>query len=109
MNITPDKILQIMETLARVDERTAAMQKRMDKYEHSFDARIKDIEGRVDVIEGWKGKLIGMASAAALIISVVWSLAGDKVKDTIFGAQHQVIQKAEASTSSNRVTYTTNR
>lgn len=108
MNITPDKILQIMETLARVDERTAAMEKRMDKYEHSFDTRIKDIEGRVDTIEGWKGKLIGMASAAALIISVFWSIAGDEIKSVFSRDQHHVIQKADASTSSNRVTYTTN-
>lgn len=109
MNISPDKLLQILETLARVDERTAAMEKRMDKYEHSFDTRITEIEDRVDIIEGWKGKLIGMASAAALIISVFWSVAGDDIKSAFSGDQHQVMLKADASTSSNKVTYTTNR
>ena len=95
MNITTDKIMEVIATLAKVDERTETILKRMEKYEDHFQGQINDVKdrvdqfessivGRVEKLESDKKRLLGAVAAISLIITVGWAIGGDYVKQSLF-------------------------
>lgn len=60
------------------------MQSSMDKIENDFKARLGGVEERLTDVEAWKSKAVGIAVAAAFLVSALWSVGGDYVKSQIF-------------------------
>ena len=86
MTNSNDPILEIAITVSAIDERTKHMQSSMDKIENDFKARLGDVEERLTDIETWKSKAVGIAVAAAFLVSALWSVGGDYVKSQIFSS-----------------------
>jgi len=83
MTTSNDPILDIAKTVSAIDERTKHMQRSMDKIENDYKTRLSDVEERLTDIEDWKSKAIGIACAAALLVSALWSFGGDYVKSEL--------------------------
>ncbi|ALR21898.1 hypothetical protein [Sphingobium baderi] len=84
MTNSHDPILEIAITVSAIDERTKHMQSSMDKIENDFKARLGGVEERLTDVEAWKSKAVGIAVAAAFLVSALWSVGGDYVKSQIF-------------------------
>lgn len=50
----------------------------------NHDSRIDGIEDRLTKVEGWKSTVISIAVSLSFMVSVIWAVADDYVKDKLF-------------------------